>query len=228
MLDRPTYHAILEFITDSNTTLSEVLTCLLLDSSVEDHRLVLDIIDRTADILDTLYRKPAAQEVTVKWAHDIVIKSHMRSLRELACTHHGWHFNVTNATADQIKDFRIEDMARHIKATAPMLWHMVYKLLSLKTLIASQSREQGADHLMDWEDSDEEDNDEYEMEFWEQFGHDNTPDLETGSSDHPPPRPWRHWKRSELHDAIARVVRVTSHSSQLFDITSVHRKLRRS
>ncbi|KAF7793203.1 hypothetical protein EIP86_004312 [Pleurotus ostreatoroseus] len=51
-------------------------------------------------------------------------------VQKLASKEHGWHFNATNAHAEQIQDFRIEDMIESIQACTPELWNLVISLLS--------------------------------------------------------------------------------------------------
>jgi hypothetical protein len=51
------------------------------------------------------------------------------SIRELTRKEHGWHFSALRASAKQLEDFRIEDMAEKMKNLAPELWDMLGSVL---------------------------------------------------------------------------------------------------
>lgn len=48
-----------------------------------------------------------------------------RELQALTRIETGWHFSALHATADQIEDFHLEDMATQMEAIAPTLWRLL-------------------------------------------------------------------------------------------------------
>ncbi|KAJ6567851.1 hypothetical protein B0H10DRAFT_2200069 [Mycena sp. CBHHK59/15] len=51
-------------------------------------------------------------------------------VRDLAEKENGWHFSAANTSAEQLQNFRIEDMAIQMKVLAPELWDLLGLLLS--------------------------------------------------------------------------------------------------
>ena len=63
------------------------------------------------------------------WANEIVKKRYLDSIKELTCNEE-WHFNASHASAKDLEDFRIKDMAIKMKILAPELWDILGLLLS--------------------------------------------------------------------------------------------------
>ena len=109
---------------------------LLVDNTFSDHLLVIDITANALDIIPTLHLHPLAQHPITQWAHDLVNRSFARSLRDLSRIDNGWHFSAVNASVQQINDFRIEDMARHLHSTSSSpLEHGIQSLVLLLLLL---------------------------------------------------------------------------------------------
>ncbi|KAF7792563.1 hypothetical protein EIP86_003604 [Pleurotus ostreatoroseus] len=67
---------------------------------------------------------------TYEWIHKASRTVYSDAVRRLVQKEHGWHFSAVNARAEQIQDFRIEDMTEKMRAFAPELWDLVFHLLS--------------------------------------------------------------------------------------------------
>jgi hypothetical protein len=197
MLERHTLGRILQVFSDCGSTVTEFITTLLVDSTLSDHLLVLDITANALDIIITLLHHPLAHHPITHWAHDLVIQSFTRSLRDLSRIDNGWHFGAVNASVQQIGDFRIEDMARHLQSATPALWNTIYCLLSSSSPPASDYKPESNPNT----EPDATADDENEAQFWKDFI--NPAESSEGSLDPTDgPRPWHQWKRSEHRDAI--------------------------
>ena len=191
MIDDESICTILSGFTACNVTITDFLTYLLQDSQLQNHRLVLEIIDNACTIPIALIQHPKTRERISQWAHTYTNHSHTKSLRDLARKGTGWHFNTTNATSQQIIDFRAEDIAQHVHQTAPELWTAVYSLLSQDTGSVSRQPSTITETM-------EDDDDAYEAEFWKDFEEDDSDmtDKAHDTEDIPSQRPWQQWTRA--------------------------------
>jgi hypothetical protein len=182
MVDDESIRTILSCFTACNMSIVDFLTYILQDSQLQSHSLVLEIIKNPSAIPITLIEHPKTRDSVSKWVHTYVIRSHAKSLRDLAKKGTGWHFNTTNATGQQIIDFRAEDIAHVVQQNAPELWTAVYALLSQDTNSVSRQPTGTSETFEDDEDA-------YEAEFWKDFEDDDSEmqDQARDTEDIPPP-----------------------------------------
>ena len=83
---------------------------LLIDGSVASHPTVLDFLGSRSEVISLLISMEP-QEVEFQCAHNLMKQRYKDEIRELLKVEHGWQFNALHASADQIDQFRIEDMA---------------------------------------------------------------------------------------------------------------------
>ena len=185
MVNDESIRTILGCFTACNVKITDFLTYLLQDSQFQHHSLVLEIIDRVCTIPTALVEHPHTRQPMSQWVHNYVNNSHAKSLQDLARRDTGWHFNTTHATGQQIIDFRAEDIAQHVRQSAPELWTAVYSLLSLDA--NSLSRQATATSVTS-EDANTDD-DAYEAEFWKDFKEDETQDRADDAADMPSSHP---------------------------------------
>jgi len=62
------------------------------------------------------------------WASTTMRKKYSESIKSLVCCEE-WHFNASHASAKELEDFRIEDMAVTMRRLAPDLWLILDVLL---------------------------------------------------------------------------------------------------
>jgi hypothetical protein len=111
----------------SDLTIAEFVLALLEDSNLETHPCTQTLVKYSPNIIAALSRHSASSVFT--WANDIVKKKYAESIKEL--THNEeWHFNASHASAQDLDDFRIEEMALKMKMLAPDLWNILGLLLS--------------------------------------------------------------------------------------------------
>jgi len=130
MLNRHDSAAILQHLTEYNTTICDFILSTVHDPHFRDHPLVTGFLHDAIDILSSLYEHPALHRVILDWSLDLVRKDHARSLQNLSSKKSRWHFSALHACIAPIHDFRMEDMACQIEVTAPNLWYTIISLLS--------------------------------------------------------------------------------------------------
>ncbi|KAH9917708.1 uncharacterized protein B0H18DRAFT_938256 [Fomitopsis serialis] len=106
-------------------------------------------------------------------------RQYHRSVCELADKDNGWHLGVVHMKAQQVLDFRIEDMAARMRELAPELWELVSFVLSGNELWAQPQVENVA---LSPE----------EVELWEELG---DPESSSGAGE----------QRAKLRQALCRV-----------------------
>jgi hypothetical protein len=188
MLDAQNAAAILQLISDSKSTLSEFLCFIFEDRNLDGHPAVQDTIDNIKPFLSTLLDHRGLHNPMLQWALAVTNRDHAQSIQQLTRTSEGWHFAASNASADQISDFQLEEMAQQIENTAPRLWKTVTALLSADP---KQMRRRSRQDLTDEAEAMRVDSDvleeEDDTEFWEDIvgGEADSPDAATHSEDHP-------------------------------------------
>ncbi|KAJ7169358.1 hypothetical protein C8R43DRAFT_1121232 [Mycena crocata] len=110
--------------------ISRFLVSLLAHTSFVDHAAVDDLLSHTDDILSAFLAHPKSSNSVLHWANSIVKGKYAQAIRDLVDKDNGWHFVPTRAAMEKLEIFRIEDMARDMKAIAPQLWDLIGLLLS--------------------------------------------------------------------------------------------------
>jgi hypothetical protein len=131
MLNSPKVLGILQFMLDSGTTISEFLSHIFEDSDYDNHPAVRDIADNIQAILSSLFNHHALRYPVLQWALTITNSDHANSIQTLTRASQGWHFSASNASAEQLQEFELEDMADSMESDTPHLWRMIKGLLSL-------------------------------------------------------------------------------------------------
>ncbi|KAF8220284.1 hypothetical protein L208DRAFT_1541865 [Tricholoma matsutake] len=108
----------------SELTLAQFILTLLEDSSFKTHPCTLALTKDTDNIITALSQHPDSTGSISTWANNIVKKKYLESIKELTCNK-DWHFNASHASAEDLDDFRIEDMAHQMKILAPDLWNIL-------------------------------------------------------------------------------------------------------
>ena len=111
-------------------TLPELVISLLQDPRLQNHAALDGLVTHTTEILTALAAHQSTSKSTLKWASDLMKARYAQSIRELTRKEHGWHFSALRASAKQLEDFRIEDMAEKMEQLAPELWEMLSAVLS--------------------------------------------------------------------------------------------------
>ena len=188
MLNRHVTAAILQCISENNATIYHFLVSILQDPQFREHNLVLHFLHNVVDFLTGLSVHPVIQQPVQDWALTLVNRNHSQSLQNLTRKSHGWHFSASNASVQQIHEFKLEHMAEVIQTTAPGLWKTVTSLLSADP---KQVRRRKSDHIAEasanvpdlrGEDNDDED----EVDLWVgvegELGYSDPTDMRTSGS----------------------------------------------
>ncbi|CDO76158.1 hypothetical protein BN946_scf184740.g1 [Trametes cinnabarina] len=88
-----------------------------------------DLLHNTKTVLSAFYYHPDTTASTQTWAHDAMCTQYARAVSKLAHSDETWQFVASRACPEQIRDFRIEDMASGMEEQAPMLWSLITCLL---------------------------------------------------------------------------------------------------
>ena len=113
----------------SELTVSESVLALLDDPTLETHPCTLALVKDAGNIITALLQPLHCTSSVFTWANKIVKKRYINSIKELTCNE-DWHFNASHASAVNLEDFHIEDMALKMKSLAPDLWDILGLLLS--------------------------------------------------------------------------------------------------
>jgi hypothetical protein len=161
----------------SEFTVSEFVLTLLKDPSLETHPCTLTLVKDASNIITALSRHSHSATSVFTWANEIVKKRYLDSIKELTCNEE-WHFNASHASAKDLEDFRIEDMAIKMKILAPELWDILGLLLSGDQRSRRQHAENdfNGDHIMADAEADDD-------ELWEGLAEIHVPDDAGGTVD---------------------------------------------
>lgn len=158
--------AVVSVFASSNITISDFIFHILTSTSGTE-RFLRDNLLLYADALsEGLIKHPKRTHSNLQWATEYVKSKYAGEIRDLVQRNSGWHFSASTATADQLQEFRIEEMAERMQQIAPQLWDLVGLLLSAVKPIKSDL---SGDSEMSGPDEEEE---EY---LWQQVG-----DLDLG------------------------------------------------
>ena len=151
-----------------SVTPSELLLYLLVnESSNQDqiyHHFREDATCRASDILTALQYSNITGSIAEQWLCHNAVHVYSDAVSLLARKERGWHFSAVNTRAEQIQDFRIEDMRAEMERATPHLWALVYNMVG------------GSDDGIDTCNMSAEDDDEEDAALWDAF-----PALATGA-----------------------------------------------
>ena len=102
-------------------TLSDLILTVLVNKNLEHHPLLDDLARNIAQVLAALLHNTRTSEQMQQWAHHAMkIRCH-RAARKLTRAENGWHFSALRMTANQVREFRIEDMAVQMVGAIEMM-----------------------------------------------------------------------------------------------------------
>lgn len=139
----------------SNITISDFIFHILTSSSSSERFLQNNLLAYADAIAEGLMKHPDRKQGNTRWATEFVKSKYGDEIRDLVQRNNGWHFSASTATATQLQEFRIEDMAEKMQLIAPQLWDLVGLLLSaVKPAIPSDPKADSTACVSD-EDDDE-------------------------------------------------------------------------
>ncbi|KAI0332529.1 hypothetical protein GY45DRAFT_1396349 [Cubamyces sp. BRFM 1775] len=122
---------ILNHLESANVTLTDLLCFALLarDPNNISRPIYQDLLQNTKTILSAFYYNPGTSSSTLAWAHATMCAQYAKAVSDLTHLDQQWHFVASQASPDQILDFRLEEMAETMEARAPILWTLIGSLL---------------------------------------------------------------------------------------------------
>jgi hypothetical protein len=133
----------------SNLTVSEFVLGILKEPSLHSHPCTLSLVNNASNIIIALSQHLHSATSAFTWANETVKKRYIDSIKELT-RNEDWHFNASHASAKDLEEFRIEDMALKMKVLAPDLWNILGLLLSgdRRSWRQHAENDSGGDHMM--------------------------------------------------------------------------------
>jgi hypothetical protein len=116
------------FIANSDVNLLGFLLNLLHTPVYKDDLCTLNIIQNARGIVDGFNLHTPSKELLLAWVHTAVKTMYSTEIKQLIANKE-WQFNASQASALQIQEFRIEDMATKMQGLAPELWGILDLLL---------------------------------------------------------------------------------------------------
>jgi hypothetical protein len=124
-----TLNAVYMALNTSTLSLSDYVVTFLKYQALRDHPSTVDLVNNTTKIMtafsDHLYSNISAFD----WASTIMRKKYSVDIKLLVSCEE-WHFNTSHASAKELEDFWIEDMAITMKRLTPNLWLLLDMLLT--------------------------------------------------------------------------------------------------
>lgn len=116
--------------TQSNISISDFLFTILTTSTNSERFLRTDLLIHGDAICDALLHHPLRPDASLQWANEFVKSKYANEISALVDRDNGLHFSASTASAQQISDFRIEEMAKKMQVLAPHVWNLLDTLLS--------------------------------------------------------------------------------------------------
>jgi hypothetical protein len=144
----------IELLESLNVTPCDLILSLLQDPWLQTLSSARNLTDHAADILSAFRDHPKSSASTMTWAMTVVKARYAKSIKELTEKENGWHFSALRATASQLQEFHIEDMAQKMEDLAPELWDLLGTMLTADRGPARMQEEDG-DQIMEGIQNDE-------------------------------------------------------------------------
>ncbi|KAJ6468082.1 hypothetical protein C8R47DRAFT_807305 [Mycena vitilis] len=110
-------------------TASDFVITLLERESYRDHPCTISLAEKAPEIIDLFATHPLSSKSTFAWARKAIQKKTTESIK-LLTANQDWHFGAAHASATQLEDFQIEEMAAEMQEIAPDLWNLLHLLLT--------------------------------------------------------------------------------------------------
>jgi hypothetical protein len=124
-------YQVLMCLRDNAITASQFFLTLLTDPEYSLLPASLDLRSHSNEILSALDQTPKPLEADVEMSNAIeTVQRRIRSeIEDLTLVEYGWHFAAIHATAAQLEDFQVKEMARKMRRMAPVLWNLLGSIL---------------------------------------------------------------------------------------------------
>lgn len=130
LLSVPELSNILNILQENNISISSLICSLLHHNAFEDHPFTQDLVQDLSDVLDTFHTNLITAQTATQWARGIMMSKYSQDIQDLAHKRNGWHFGALRTSEEQLKEFRIEDMAHQMARLAPDVWELIGLMLS--------------------------------------------------------------------------------------------------
>ena len=111
-------------------SLSDLLLAVLSEKSLSGQFFLGDVMSHLSEILAAFARHQETSRPTRRWMHSEMKMVYHKAIRRLTDKDNGWHLGAVHMSADDILDFKVEDMATGMRELEPDLWELVAFMLS--------------------------------------------------------------------------------------------------
>ena len=112
----------------SGLSVSDYVVILLEQPKLQEHPCTVNLVNNATKIIMALSTHLYSKDSAFNWAAMTMRKKYSDAIKRLISCEE-WHFNASHASAKQLEDFQIEEMAVKMKELAPDLWLMLDVLL---------------------------------------------------------------------------------------------------
>jgi hypothetical protein len=161
--------SVLHCLASQQLSILDFFQVLLTDGSVASHPMVLDFLASRSEVISLLVSMEP-QEVGFQCAHNLMRQRYKDEIRELLKVEHGWQFNALHASADQIDQFRIEEMASSMEKCSPYLWSLLGQLLSSADSAQCKMERLGLESLDSLQNNSDANQNSEDDDLWDQLG----------------------------------------------------------
>ncbi|KAF7353120.1 hypothetical protein MSAN_01499400 [Mycena sanguinolenta] len=116
-------------LSTEKVTASDFILTLLEQESLKDHECTADLLDNAQRIVKAFSQNSGSTESMYAWARQTIQTKTTEAIK-LLTANDAWHFNAEHASASDLEDFKIEQMAGDMKTLAPDLWALLQILFS--------------------------------------------------------------------------------------------------
>ena len=154
----------LSYLQEQNIAISELLAAVLVHNKFNrpEHIFLEDLSRSVPSILSSLYHHPITTSSTQTWAHSFMCGRYVRAAQNLSHVNNGWHFAAARATPAQVRDFRLEDLAKSMRSMEPELWTLIFRVLGGTDVLLAEdaswhasSQDQDAEDAEYWVDDED-------------------------------------------------------------------------
>lgn len=131
----------------SGLSVSDYIIALLENQTLAESPCTINLVNNAKRIIKAFSCHPYSQDLAFDWATATIQKKYSQSIKNLVAREQ-WHFNASHASAQELENFQIEDMALKMKELAPDLWLMLDILLVGNRKHPVVSTGHNGDHVM--------------------------------------------------------------------------------
>ncbi|KIJ09486.1 hypothetical protein PAXINDRAFT_34447, partial [Paxillus involutus ATCC 200175] len=125
----PSLDVVLEALSRAQITVADLIISLLTSHQYKEDYLVVDLIQRSADIFDAFLQPAESRDKFKKCSLHLLNKVYLQEIQTLASEDSGSHFGASHTSTKQLEDFSLEEMVETMRARAPYWFSLLGMIL---------------------------------------------------------------------------------------------------